>query len=234
MPTNTARNSSRSKAPASCLRRPPATSRCGCRSRTLSGSPTSRSVPHASTASQSEVKLAPDQILRIREFMHPRLQEIAETLPGRYGRMLLGSKILSGHRRRLHPARPDHRDHFDHRLLHPLVRRQHAPLAPHVAALSVGTRRHRILAARASSICSRATHPALALEVALTQNLVKGYSDTYTRGRGNFDALMALRPHPSEPPRTDPRFSPRLRAKQPSPMTAARRSRRCARMRAWL
>ena len=36
-----------------------------------------------------------------------------------------------------------------------------------------------------------AVNPQLAVEVAMCQRLVKGYSDTHERGRRNFDALMA-------------------------------------------
>ncbi|HEY8357998.1 MAG TPA: DUF6537 domain-containing protein, partial [Ramlibacter sp.] len=39
-----------------------------------------------------------------------------------------------------------------------------------------------------------ATQPALALEVARSQRLVKGYGDTHARGWGNFQRLMAQLP----------------------------------------
>jgi indolepyruvate ferredoxin oxidoreductase beta subunit len=39
-----------------------------------------------------------------------------------------------------------------------------------------------------------ASHPSLALEVARSQRLVKGYGDTYARGWGNFQRLMAVLP----------------------------------------
>ena len=40
---------------------------------------------------RAEVRVKPDQILRITEFMHPRVQEIADTLPAPIGRWLLRS-----------------------------------------------------------------------------------------------------------------------------------------------
>jgi indolepyruvate ferredoxin oxidoreductase beta subunit len=50
------------------------------------------------------------------------------------------------------------------------------------------------------------TDPAMALEVAQCQRLVKGYSDTIARGRANFNALMD-----AEPRLTDPASLARLR-----------------------
>src|SRR5262249_33817083 len=40
-----------------------------------------------------EVKLADGQVLKIAEFLHPRLQEIAESVPARLGRFLEGNAI---------------------------------------------------------------------------------------------------------------------------------------------
>ena len=40
---------------------------------------------------RAEVRVKPDQVLRITEFMHPRVQEIADTLPAPIGRWLLRS-----------------------------------------------------------------------------------------------------------------------------------------------
>ena len=37
--------------------------------------------------------MKPDQVLRITEYMHPRVQEIAETLPAPIGRWLLRSRV---------------------------------------------------------------------------------------------------------------------------------------------
>ena len=41
-----------------------------------------------------EVRLAPDQLLRVREFLHPRLEEIADTVPAWLGRALLARTPL--------------------------------------------------------------------------------------------------------------------------------------------
>ena len=42
---------------------------------------------------RAEVRVKPDQVLRITEFMHPRVQEMADTLPAPIGRWLLRSRV---------------------------------------------------------------------------------------------------------------------------------------------
>ena len=44
---------------------------------------------------RQEAKVQNDQLVLINEYMHPRVQEIAETLPSLLGRMIVSSKILS-------------------------------------------------------------------------------------------------------------------------------------------
>ena len=140
----------------------------------------------------AEVKLAPGQILRIREFMHPRLEEIAETLPGWMGRALLGSTVLC-------------------RVVGVFTRKGRVIETTSITgfltlwcvARAQGWRRSSLRFAAehagidgwmARIVALAPAHPALALEVAGLQRLVKGYSDTHARGRRNFDRLMALVP----------------------------------------
>jgi indolepyruvate ferredoxin oxidoreductase beta subunit len=46
----------------------------------------------------------------------------------------------------------------------------------------------------AASAADAGSQPALALEVARAQRLVKGYGDTHARGWGNFQKIMAKLP----------------------------------------
>ena len=138
---------------------------------------------------RAEVRVKPDQILRITEFMHPRVQEIADTLPAPIGRWLL----RSGAPRRLVErltARGRHVETtVDRRLPAAAKHRRAAPFPQTHTALcrraGAGSRRgwgaFGALAAR---------DPALALEVARCQRLVKGYGDTHARGWANFQRLM--------------------------------------------
>lgn len=139
-----------------------------------------------------EVRLTPAQLLDINEFMHPRLEEIADILPAGLGRWLLRSRLACA-------------------LLQPLtrsgrvVRTTSLPgfLQLYAIASLRGLRprslrflqeQERIAGWLAQVQRLAAAQPALALEVARAQRLVKGYGDTHARGWGNFQALMALLP----------------------------------------
>ncbi|MEO7393126.1 MAG: indolepyruvate oxidoreductase subunit beta family protein [Ramlibacter sp.] len=140
----------------------------------------------------SEVKLAPEQQLEISEFMHPRLEEIADTLPARLGRWLLRSR---GARRCVEPftrkGRVVNTSSLSGFLLLYLV-----------AGLRGMRRRtlrfqveHQRIAQWLATIGQLAPHnPDLALEVALTQRLVKGYGDTHARGWHSYQQLLATLP----------------------------------------
>jgi indolepyruvate ferredoxin oxidoreductase beta subunit len=139
-----------------------------------------------------EVKLTASQQLEISEFMHPRLEEIADTLPARWGRWLLASG-------------------WARRCVAPFTRKGRVVrtstlggflLLYAVAALRRvrrGTLRfqveHERMAQWLAAIGELAQdHPELALEVARTQRLVKGYGDTHERGWRNYQRLIAVAP----------------------------------------
>ena len=153
---------------------------------------------------EDEVKLQAGQLLRIREWMHPRLEEIAETLPGGMGRWLLGSRAARAVVERFTRA----------------GRRVETTSIPGFLLLWAvaqgrrwrrGTLRHAAEMAAIDGWMARivtlaASDPAMALEVAHCQRLVKGYSDTIVRGRDNFNTLMQ-----AEPKLRDPSALTRLR-----------------------
>ncbi len=139
---------------------------------------------------RAEVRVGAGQILRITEFMHPRVQEIADTLPAPLGRWLLASGL-------------------PRRLLERLTAR-----GRHVETTAVGgflllrgiaslrrfrrsTLRYVEEQARIEAWLARIATLAprdegLALQVARCQRLVKGYGDTHARGWANFQRLMAV------------------------------------------
>lgn len=141
------------------------------------------------TRVQAEVRSRDGQQLAIREFMHPRIEEICETLPARLGRWL---------------ARP----HAVHRLVARLAGKGRVVTTSslrgfallwglsRLRAMRRGTLRHELENARIEAwlahIAQAARHnPALAVEVARCQRLVKGYGDTHARGLANYLRLMA-------------------------------------------
>ena len=137
----------------------------------------------------SEVHVREGQLLAINEFMHPRLQEICETMPAGLGRWLAGSG-------------------WPRRLVERLTRKGRV-----VATTSLGgflllyllaglkrwrgsTLRHELETQRIHAWLGRIAqacmvNPQLAAEVARCQRLVKGYGDTHARGLRNYEALMA-------------------------------------------
>jgi indolepyruvate ferredoxin oxidoreductase beta subunit len=137
---------------------------------------------------RGEVRVNDDQLLTINEYMHPRLQEICETLPKGLGSWL----ERSGWPRRLVErltqkgrviATSSLRGFL---LLYAVAgmkrwRRSTLRYASENAAIEQWLRR----IAEAAVI-----NPQLAVEVAQCQRLVKGYSDTYERGVRNFATLM--------------------------------------------
>ncbi len=139
-----------------------------------------------------EVKINTAQHLGIHEFLHPRMEEIADTLPAAWGRWLLQSGWAQA-------------------LLRPVTRKGRVvqtssirgyvmlyaiaalrPLRP--KSLRFAVEQQRISDWLKNIVALAPTHPALALEVARTQRLVKGYGDTHARGWGNYQRIMAKLP----------------------------------------
>ncbi len=136
-----------------------------------------------------EVKLGQGQVLSIHEFMHPRLQEICETLPAPVGRWLANS----GAPRRLverltRTGRIVNTTSLGGFLLLYILagmkrwRRSNLRHAAETARIGQWMERVRTWAR---------SNPLMALEVAQCQRLVKGYSDTHERGLRNFTTVMA-------------------------------------------
>ncbi|NLJ62525.1 MAG: indolepyruvate oxidoreductase subunit beta family protein [Alcaligenaceae bacterium] len=139
---------------------------------------------------QEEVKLADGQILTINEYMHPRVEEISEILPcTKLGRWLLKPSS------------------WGHKLLRKFTQEgrviQTSSLRGFLMLHTLGglkrwrrkTLRYQVEQERIEKWLARieqnaGSHPALALEIARTQRLVKGYGDTHLRGLKNFHTVM--------------------------------------------
>ena len=136
----------------------------------------------------SEVRVGRDQLLDIGEFLHPRVEEIADTLPAPLGRRLLASprlrRLVGRFTREGRVVRTSTVRGF--LLLYAVaslrgLRRR---------SLRFGVETGRIDAWLARIEACAARDPALALEVARCQKLVRGYGDTHARGWANFERLM--------------------------------------------
>ena len=139
-----------------------------------------------------EVKAKADQVLHINEYFHPRLDEIADTLPVWLGTLLMRPGPL---RNALERATRKGR----------VVRTTSLRgflLLYGVAALR-GTRPKSLRYQREhAEMCNwlahiqqhAGSHYEMALEIAECQRLVKGYGDTHARGMRNFKLIEGLLP----------------------------------------
>jgi indolepyruvate ferredoxin oxidoreductase beta subunit len=141
---------------------------------------------------RQEVQAADGQIIEIAEFLHPRVQEIADTLPEGLGRWLLNTpwarRFVERFTTKGRVVKTSSIGGFLQLYL--------------VAALKPTRRRslrfadeHKFLSEWLRTIETvAATNVALATEIATTRTLVKGYSDTHERGKARYDTLIEMLP----------------------------------------
>ena len=136
-----------------------------------------------------EVKISPAQHLGINEFLHPRIEEIADTLPASWGRWLLKTGWAQACLRPLtNKGRVVQTSSIrGYLLLYTIAALR--PLRPQ--SLRFGIEQQRISNWLANINALAVLQPELALEVARTQRLVKGYGDTHARGWRNYQRIMA-------------------------------------------
>jgi indolepyruvate ferredoxin oxidoreductase beta subunit len=137
---------------------------------------------------RKEVRAEPDQIVYVTEFLHPRVQEIADTLPAGLGRWLLGTAWA-----RNLVARSVAKGRFVRTTtlrgflllwwLGQLRGYRRRTLRFQIEMRDIDAWLARIERTAAEDY-------ALACEVAESARVLKGYSETYERGRRSFDALM--------------------------------------------
>ena len=149
-----------------------------------------------------EVRAGADQVLAIDEYLHPGVREIAETLPAGLGRAIERPGWV---RRRVERWTRKGRVVTTSSLggflmLYAVAgmkrwRRSTTRYAAENAAIEAWLAR---IAQTAAS------HPALAVEIARCQRLVKGYSETHERGVRNYETVMAAlhKAGPTLPPAT--------------------------------
>ncbi|TKD51089.1 indolepyruvate oxidoreductase subunit beta family protein [Sphingomonas baiyangensis] len=138
---------------------------------------------------RAEVRAQPGQILGLVEYMHPRFEEICETLPAG-----IGARLLAGERwRRLLAPRFEKGRHVETSGIRWFTAMR---LLSAMRRFRRGTLKYRVEQARIEDWLARITtaarsDPALALELVRCQRLIKGYGDTHVRGWDKFTRLMA-------------------------------------------
>jgi indolepyruvate ferredoxin oxidoreductase, beta subunit len=136
---------------------------------------------------RQEAKAKPDQLFEVREFLHPRIDEITDTLPTALGAWLRSSRTFE---RLVHRATDkgmilNTTSVFGYALLTTMARCR--PLRPR--SLRFGHEQEAIdrWIARALAV---ADDPDLAREIIECQGVLKGYGATWAHGSDSFHKLM--------------------------------------------
>ncbi|GGD72479.1 indolepyruvate oxidoreductase subunit beta family protein [Croceicoccus mobilis] len=138
---------------------------------------------------RSEVKAQPEQLMGVTEFMHPRFQEICETLPKGLGRWLLNSDLAQRLVGRFF-AKGRHVETTSLRWFAALR------LVAAMRGMRPRSLRYAEEQERIENWLALASEQALhdrdrAIEIIRCQRLIKGYGDTFERGLGNFNRIVA-------------------------------------------
>lgn len=155
---------------------------------------------------RNEAEATPGQIVDVTEFMHPRLDEVCDSLPAGLGRFILRTHWIS---------RPLQRLFSKGRR----IKTSSLPGFLMLWMLAKGRRiRRSTLRYNKEDVAiagwikrigdAAAIDYALAVEMVKCQTLIKGYGETHARGNARFTTLMEA----YESGKTRPRFSARLRA----------------------
>jgi len=141
---------------------------------------------------RAEVRATDAQIIEIAEFMHPRTQEIADTLPAPIGRFILGNALVRGLIDRMTSKGKTVKTTSIRGFLLLYVVASLKPLRPR--SLRYGEEQKGLQDWLDAVSATAAKNYDLAVEVAAARNLVKGYGDTHERGRARFETLIAALP----------------------------------------
>jgi indolepyruvate ferredoxin oxidoreductase beta subunit len=157
-----------------------------------------------------EVRQAPQQGLHIHEFLHPRLEEVADTLPAGLGRWLLRTawarRLLGRFVARGRVVRTSSLRGFLLLWAVAGLRRWR----PQSLRYQVEQQRIELWLAELADLLPQKTE--LALEVARAQSLVRGYGDTHARGWRSFEMIMSQLPALGQRPDAAPRLRALLAA----------------------
>lgn len=139
-----------------------------------------------------EARAKNEQVVGIMEFLHPQVQEVADTLPTALGKWVLRSKPVNALITRVsgNGIKVNTTSAFGYTTLYILSR-----LRP-IRRRSLRFNEEQLLIdAWLTTVMDLASkNYGLACEVAETQSLVKGYGETHANGLANFDAIMAELP----------------------------------------
>jgi len=141
---------------------------------------------------EEEMGTGPDQVLRLTEFMHPRIEEVCGTMPAAVGGWILKRKgLVTALNRIVNKGRHVKTDTIRWFLA--------LYLLSGMRRFRRGTLRHRIEREHLDEWLSQAVKAlradyALGVEVLRCRRLIKGYSDTHERGEAKYDRVLSALP----------------------------------------
>ena len=141
---------------------------------------------------EREMGVGADTVLRLTEFMHPRMEEVCGTLPAWLGGFILGRKgLVKALNRVVDKGRHVRTDTLRWFLaLYALAG---------MRRFRRGTLRHRVETAHLKEWLERAVEALrrnyfVGVEVLRCRRLIKGYSDTHARGTSKYDRVLSALP----------------------------------------
>jgi indolepyruvate ferredoxin oxidoreductase beta subunit len=141
---------------------------------------------------RNEVIVKDGQLLEIVEYMHPRTQEIAETLPAPLGRFILNTSWVRGIVDAFTKKGRKVKTSSVHGFMLLYMVASLKPMRPRSLRFHDEDKRQTEWLATVLEIARE--DYSLAVEVSHLIGLVKGYGDTHERGRHKYETLMALIP----------------------------------------
>jgi indolepyruvate ferredoxin oxidoreductase beta subunit len=139
-----------------------------------------------------DARVEPAQLLEIKEFLHPRVQEIADMVPAPLGRWLLRSNLM----RRLTEPITGNGKIVETTSLGGYLQLYMAAGMRRWRRKSLRFEREQKAIADWLALITRVApedYP-LALEIAECPRMVKGYGDTHAQGEKNYEAVLAALP----------------------------------------
>jgi indolepyruvate ferredoxin oxidoreductase beta subunit len=141
---------------------------------------------------EKEMGMGEDQVLRLTEFMHPRIEEVCGTMPDRIGAFIMERKrLVAALDRVVDKGRHVRTDTIRWFLV--------LYLLGGMRRFRRGTLRHRIEREHLEEWLSQVVKAlradyALGVEVLRARRLIKGYSDTHARGESKYDRVLSALP----------------------------------------
>ncbi|MER6529576.1 indolepyruvate oxidoreductase subunit beta family protein [Streptomyces sp. NPDC001508] len=137
---------------------------------------------------RDEARAEPDQLMHVREYLHPQIDEITDTLPARLGATLRRSKAFQRLVRAVtHKGMTVNTSSITGYTMLAVMARMR-PLRPR--SLRYVREQAAIEQWMRTALDVAGSEPDLACEIVECQGLLKGYGTTYEHGTGSFDQIM--------------------------------------------